>query len=389
MTDLLTTAFEYIDAHEQEMIDLLSTIGSMESPAMDFNAVANVAEYLNERCREASLTSEVHAFASGGPSLTACTAEAQLPPVALLGHMDTVHLVGSFGEQPVRIEGDMIYGPGVFDMKGGVVIALMCIRALMHAGYDKRQLKMIIAGDEEVAHSATKGEGGKLMEECTKDCAAVFNCESGSPNAGVTVRRKGGAVFEVRVYGKAAHSGKEPQKGASAIRQAAEMICAIERETDFASLSYNCGKISGGKGSNIIPDYCEFTVGIRYVTNAQYEHAEKFLQELCENPVVAGTHCEMNLNGFYPAMEPVEKTEALLDVYKQACALLGFAEPEPVSQGGCSDSAFVTKQGIPALCSLGIQGDGAHAKTECARLSSLAEQCKKLAAAIVLLPDQF
>ena len=88
------------------------------------------------------------------------------------------------------------------------------------------------------------------------------------------------------------------------------MILAIEKKTDFSGTTYNCGRIEGGKGANIVPDYCRFTVGVRYWTNAQYEEAEAFLRELCEHPTVAQTWCRMTPNGFYPAMEPVEKNRS-------------------------------------------------------------------------------
>ena len=345
----LQSVFTYIDDHEEEMIRLLQNLVEMESPSADFERVAKTASHLHTYCDAVGMHAELQTFEQGGPCLTAWTQPGNLPPVAMLGHMDTVHPVGSFGPHPYTRDGDIARGPGIFDMKGGDVIALFAIRALMHTGYKKRQLKLILTGDEEVAHAYTNGDGGAVAEAFTNDCAAVFNCESGQPDAEVTIRRKGGAIFIIRVYGKAAHAGKEPQKGASAIRQAAEMICEIERHTEFSSVTYNCGKISGGKGSNIIPDYCEFNIGLRYVTNEQYEQAAEMIKDLCDHPVVAGTHCEMSQNGFYPAMEPVEKTEALLNVYREACRIQGYPEPQGVSQGGCSDSAFVTRHGIPAI----------------------------------------
>ena len=250
------------------------------------------------------------------------------------------------------------------DCKGGVVTAIYAIRALHHIGYTDRQLRLILSGDEEVAHSFSDGESGRIFERETADCAAAFNCEPSLMNGDITLERKGGTIFEVEVFGKAAHAGKEPEKGANAIRQAAEMIVRIENASVPNTATYNCGIIRGGEGANVVPDYCRFDVGLRYCTNAQYEEAKKMLQELCEYPFAAGTHCTMRQNGFYPAMEKTEKTPQLFDIYCKACEEAGYSAPNGIFQGGCSDSAFATRIGIPTLCSVGVQGSGAHSLKE-------------------------
>ena len=135
----------------------------------------------------------------------------------------------------------------------------------------------------------------------------------------------------MKVKGKAAHAGKEPQKGASAILQAARMITEIESRSVFGYLSFNCGRISGGTGANVIPDSCEFSIGIRYAANAQYEEAIAFLKNLCEHVTVPGTSCTMEQNGYYPAMEMVDGADRLLSLYQESCKLLGAAPTPPSS----------------------------------------------------------
>ena len=175
-----------------------------------------------------------------------------------------------------------------------------------------------------------------------------FNLESGYTSGEVTTRRNGGAIIRVKVKGKAAHAGKEPQKGASAILQAARMITEIESRSVFGYLSFNCGRISGGTGANVIPDSCEFSIGIRYAANAQYEEAIAFLKNLCEHVTVPGTSCTMEQNGYYPAMEMVDGADRLLSLYQESCKLLGEPIPQGIQQSGCSDTSFVTRIGIPA-----------------------------------------
>ncbi len=389
MSETMNKAFALIDSSYDEMIELYRKIVTMETPSANREGLQELAEVLAQCFRDLHMNAEIHHYAKGGPAVTAESEPAELAPIALVGHYDTVHPVGSFGPDPFIIEGDIVKGPGVFDMKGGIVIMLYAIKALQSVGYNKRQFKVMLAGDEEVAHAFSNGECGRLIEEHAKGCVCAFNCESGAPKEEVSTRRKGGAVFEVEVFGKAAHAGKEPEKGASAILQAAHMISEIESHTVIGDMTFNCGKIAGGTGSNIIPDYCTFTVAVRYCTNAQYDEAVKMLNDLCENVTVKGTRCTIRANGFYPAMELTERTEDLMEIYRTAAKMLDRPVPEGLYIGGCSDSAFTTRAGVPTVCSAGPQGEYAHSRNEFAYLSSLAIQCKKIVASILMLPDNF
>ena len=344
-----------------------------------------IAAHLDTYCDALGMDRQIHHFPKAGPVFAAWTKPQEKKPILLLGHMDTVHPVGKFGDDPFVVNGDRVSGPGVYDMKGGDVIALFALRALSAIGYEDRQIKLLLTGDEEVAHAFSQGKAGELVEQYAKGCEAAFNLESGGAGGEVTMRRKGGAIIKIKVTGIAAHAGKEPQKGASAILQAARMITEIENRSRFGYLTFNCGRISGGSGANVIPDYCEFSIGLRYAANAQYEEALDFLKNLCEHVTVPGTSCTMEQNGYYPAMERVEGADHLLSLYQESCRLLGEPVPQGIEQGGCSDSAFVTRIGIPALCSLGILGGEAHSINEYAVPASLLVQCKKLVATILAM----
>lgn len=366
-------------------MELLKNLVSIETPSADREANERIAAHLDTYCDALGMEREIHHFEKAGPTFAAWTRPQEKKPILLLGHMDTVHAVGKFGPEPFLVKDDRVYGPGVYDMKGGDVIALFALRALNAVGYEDRQIKLVLTGDEEVAHAFSHGEAGKLVEQYASGCEAAFNLESSYTNGEVTTRRSGGAIIRVKVKGKAAHAGKEPQKGASAILQAARMITEIESRSVFGYLSFNCGRISGGTGANVIPDSCEFSIGIRYAANAQYEEAIAFLKNLCEHVTVPGTSCTMEQNGYYPAMEMVDGADHLLSLYQESCKLLGEPIPQGIQQSGCSDTSFVTRIGIPALCSLGIQGSGAHSLDEYAIPSSLLTQCKKLVATILAM----
>lgn len=228
-----------------------------------------------------------------------------------------------------------------------------------------------------------------MYADAAADCAAAFNCESGLLNGNVVYRRKGGGIVTVTVHGVSAHAGREPEKGASAIREAARKILKIEELSDPNKMLFNCGIIKGGTTSNAIPDFCEFSVGLRFPTNQDLEDALKILQEICDDNGDPRVHAELTVKTIFKAMEPVPGTDRLLHLYQDACGQLGFSRSEPVYSGGCSDAAYVTMMGIPVLCGVGVRGDASHSINEYAVASSLTEQAKKIVLTILSMPDDF
>lgn len=379
----------YLDENLDAMLDLYRNLVEIESPSSDRSRVEEVASYLDKYLGALGLENEIFHFDEAGPTLYSQTeGKRKLGDIAIIGHMDTVHPIGAFGENPFKVQNGKVSGPGVYDMKGGLVIAIFALKALMHVGYSKRRIKLIFSGDEEVAHLYSKGEGGRLFETLCKGSSACFNCESGNRNK-IVLERKGGAIFSIKVHGKAAHAGKEPEKGASAIYQAARMIVEIESRSDKDRVLYNCGTIKGGSGANVIPSEAEFSVGIRYNTNKQYEEAEEFLKGLCNDTFVKGTSSEIERIGFYPSLEKSSKSQKLFEEYRKASLKILNEDVEAIKVGGCSDSAFSSLVGVPTLCSCGVYGSGAHTLDEEADVESLFTQCKILATTIYLLADEF
>ena len=379
-------AMTYLDGRQADMLQLLKNLVEMETPSADSRAVSHLAGHLDTYCDAMELTCRKIRCNGAGDVLTACSAPGKQRPVALIAHMDTVHPVGSWPEL-FRQEGDRLYGPGVFDCKGGIVIALFAVRALMACGYDERQLKLVLASDEETAHMLSGGLGGQLMAQACADCAAVFNCESGSESNEIVTERKGGAVIRITVKGIAAHAGRNPERGASAVRTAARLVEAIESLSSPDGVLFNCGRIEGGTGANTIPDSCTITLGLRHRTNADYEKALQTLEALCTETPLPGTSADFTVLGRYPAMEKTPGTDALAALYDEASRRLGFGKVSFLFAGGCSDSAFVTQTGVPTLCALGIGGANAHTKDEYALLSTMLPQCRKLVTTILSLPD--
>ncbi|MBT9778235.1 M20/M25/M40 family metallo-hydrolase [Clostridium sp. MCC353] len=379
----------YIDEHEQEMIEFWKNLVQLESPSADIDGVAQAAAHLDTYCGALGLSTQKYIYEHAGPSLAAWTKEGPLPGVVLMGHMDTVHRRGAFGKHAFVMDGENVHGPGVYDCKGGIVTAFFVIKALMYGGYDKRQLKILLSGDEETAHSLSNGDSLALYKEGIQGCEVAFNCESGLLSGDVITERKGGASLIFRVYGIASHAGAAPQDGASAIKEAARKILDIEALTDYEGTTFNCGTIKGGSGVNVIPDYCEFGVGIRFRTNEEEKEALAQLEEIAKKVYIKGVRTEMETAAGFKAMEKTKKTEPLFEVYKNACIKLGYKEPNMVSSGGCSDGAYVAMEQVPVLCGVGVRGAHNHSKEEYAVIKSMKERTRILAETILSLPDDF
>ena len=385
----LENALHYLDQYHDEMLFLWETLVKMESPSADPAAIDLLASHLDTYCRALGMETEKLRPEGAGACLAAWTAPQALPPVLLLGHMDTVHPVGSFPGGPWRVEGDYVYGPGVHDCKGGLVIALYVIRALQHAGYDRRQLKLVTVSDEETGHSLSRMAAVDFLESHARGCGAAFTFESGLPDGTLVTRRKGGGVIRLDVEGIASHCGTAPEKGASAIREAARKIVAIEDLTDFDHVTFNCGKISGGTSVNTIPASCGVDICIRFHSNQERDAAMEKVRAICDKVETPHTRCTLGPLMGFPAMEELPRTAELVKVYGDASEALGLGRPGTVGTAGCSDSAYTTSMGIPTLCAVGVLGEGQHSPHEHASISSLLSQAKRLTAAILALPDSF
>lgn len=385
----LENALHYLDQYHDEMLFLWETLVKMESPSADPAAIDLLASHLDTYCRALGMETEKLRPEGAGACLATWTAPQALPPVLLLGHMDTVHPVGSFPGGPWRVEGDSVYGPGVHDCKGGLVIALYVIRALQHAGYDRRQLKLVTVSDEETGHSLSRMAAVDFLESHARGCGAAFTFESGLPDGTLVTRRKGGGVIRLDVEGIASHCGTAPEKGASAIREAARKIVAIEDLTDFDHVTFNCGKISGGTSVNTIPAACGVDICIRFHSNQERDAAMEKVRAICAKVETPHTRCTLGPLMGFPAMEELPRTAELVKVYGDASEALGLGRPGTVGTAGCSDSAYTTSMGIPTLCAVGVLGEGQHSPHEHASISSLLSQAKRLTAAILALPDSF
>ena len=382
--------FACIDAKENQFKQLLKDIVCINSYTPDKSAVDAVGAYLRDFAEKEGFHVKTVPFEKAGNGLLITWNEdAPLPPVAFTGHLDTVFPAGTFEEPLFREEGGKYYGPGVLDMKGGLVTGLLVMSALKDAGYRDRPMKFIIIGDEELSEGLS-GEAGKdFIRDSARGCAAAITLEGNSnPNA-ITVGRKGSIRYKVYVKGRATHAGLKYAEGISAIKEAAHKILAIEAPSDQAQITYNCGMITGGTAPNTVPGEAMFTLYNRYWETSQRQEIRDHIEGIIAKSYIPGTSSTFEIVGERLPMNATDDNYALAAHIDAVSQKYGFGELKPEKISGGSDASYTTMAGVPSVCSMGPIGEGEHSANEFMVADSLASRAKVLAASIVCLPESF
>lgn len=377
--------FEAIDALHEQYIGVWRDICSIESPTASKAGVDAVGAFCADIARRHGWQVDVYPEkVSGDMVCITMNPQAVGRPISLSGHMDTVHAIGSFGEVPVRIEGDCIYGPGVCDCKGGIVAALLAMHALARCGYEARPIQLLLQSDEEGGSRGSNKRTIGQMCECAKHSEAFLNLE-GYKLGKATVQRKGIVTFRFRVHGVEAHSSNCATKGSNAILEAAHKIIELEKIKDADGLTCCCSVIKGGTVPNTVPGYCEFRANVRFATQEQLDWICAHVAQVAQQTHVPECTCEVDQSSFRVAMELQERNLSLLARLNDIWEDNGLSRLTPAMSAGGSDAADVTVYGIPCIDSIGVRGKYIHSPDEVAYLDSLAESAKRVASAIVCL----
>jgi glutamate carboxypeptidase len=287
--------------------------------------------------------------------------------ILILSHIDTVHPVGTLaGALPFRRDGDRLYGPGLFDMKGGAYLALEAFRQVAKAGSAKLPVTFLFTPDEEVGSPTSR----HLIEAEAKKSRYVLVTEPARDGGKIVTARKGVGRFEVHATGVPAHAGARHADGRSAIREMAQQILAIEAMTDYArGVTTTVGMIHGGTAPNVIPQHCHISVDLRVCDEAAGREFEAKILGL--EPFDTGVKVEVTGGMNRP---PFEKSTAIDVLFRHAQAVakgIGFDLQHTDMTGGGSDGNFTAALGVPTLDGLGIDGDGAHTEWEHGLISSI------------------
>ncbi len=365
----------YCESQRPWAIDRICSLARLESPTTDKQAV--------DRCGRAV---ETELVALGGRVTRLCCPDAgdhlvaqfgdADRPVMLLGHFDTVWPVGQLERMPIVTDNERLLGPGVFDMKAGIVLALLAVRALVHTGRSLPPLVFFLSSDEETGSRTSR----TAIEEHARKSRAVLVLEPPLPGGALKTARKGCGRFDLTVTGIAAHAGIEPEKGANAIAELAAQLLFLEQLEDrLQGVSITVCTVSGGTRANVVPDHAVASIDVRVPTLAAAAQVDAAFRGL--RPLRAGTHLSVS-GGF--DRPPLERTAAVLRLYEEArlvAAALGHELSEGATGGG-SDGNFTAALGVPTLDGLGAIGDGAHAGHEHVEIGALAWRAALLAGLI-------
>jgi len=296
-------------------------------------------------------------------------------PILLLGHLDTVWPMGTLAKMPFRVAKGKAFGPGVYDMKAGVVMALHAVAMLRERQALTTPVVVLFVSDEEVGSPVSRA----VTEKIARECSAVFVLEPAQgPQGAYKTARKGVGDYSVHVRGVAAHSGVDFEKGHSAVLELARLIEKISRFTDLKTgLTVNPGTICGGTRTNVIAAEAQAEVDVRIARMRDAARVEKLFRGLR----ATDRACTLTITGGMnrPPMERSRGTVALFQQAKGFARTMGFALEE-ASTGGGSDGNFTAALGIPTLDGMGAVGEGAHAAHESIVLGELAKRTALLAA---------
>ena len=375
--DLLT----YCQSQKAWLRETIEALVRLESPSLDKVAVDRCGNELERRLTDLGAIVERLPQDARGDHLRAHwidkgkgkrekaqgTSEQAEGQILLLGHFDTVWNVGSLEQMPLREVGGRLYGPGIYDMKSGIAVSMLAMRALDELGVARcSRVVMLWTTDEEIGSGTSRG----VIEEEARRSKAVLVLEPSLPGGAVKTSRKGVGEFELVVHGVAAHAGLDPDKGASAIHELARQILNLEALQDLdRGVTINVGVIAGGSRPNVVADRASARIDVRVQTMADGARLESAIRGLrATHPTV-----RLEISGGVDR-PPLERSPGVGRLYERAAgisAALGRDLLEGAAGGG-SDGNFTAALGVPTLDGLGPQGDGAHALHEHVVLDNLA-----------------
>jgi len=362
-----------------EFLDDLRMLVDVDCGTSNKAGVDAVGGLLRERLRAAGFELTEFPLTEYGDCCLATLHGTGQARILLIGHLDTVYPDGTAAARPMRSEGRRIIGPGVSDMKSGLLAGLYAVRGLQHIGFnDFGRIDFFVNSEEEVGSPASQ----KLYRPAAEQADAALVLEAARANGDIVSARKGGGVYQLTVRGRQAHAGVEPEKGANAI---VELAGCIQELTALNGLhpgtTVNVGVIEGGTQSNVVPDRAFAEVDVRFITAAAGQALDRAIHRVGSAPKVPGTRVEVS-GGIEKG--PMEKTAAvayLVELAQGVAAQIGVAFND-VQTGGNSDGNHMGELGIPVLDGLGPIGGDDHSPTEFLDADSIVPRTALLAGLI-------
>src|SRR5215207_8294002 len=362
---LVRQIFNVLQKRQPEIEKFIQALVETESPSGDEAGSRGVVDLLARGAEELECVNAIDRVNVPGFGqhlvIWAFQKQKEEGQVLLVGHTDTVHARGSLSERPWRREAGKIYGPGIFDMKANCVLAMEILRVLSEMDVKpKFGVTVVLTCDEEVGSLS----GWPLIQQVasSQQTRCAFVVEPPAPGGRVKTSRKGTGIFAIKVEGRAAHAGLEPEKGASAILELARQTEQLHSiNLSGSGITLNVGVVHGGTRSNVVAAEAQGEIDVRFSTEAESLEIERILSNL--KPIDERTKVFVSGGINRP---PMERTAAVVELFEKARAIAADLDFElgEAQVGGASDGNFLAAMGIPVLDGLGISGDGAHAVHE-------------------------
>lgn len=370
---------DWLGTSQAAMESLLGRIVDIDSPSSHVAGINAVGDEIASFLTEHGIAVERAGNERSARLLkVSVNGNADAPPILLMGHMDTVFPLGTAPARPFEARGDRLHGPGVADMKSGLVMNAFVLAAFAQFG-DGQPLDGLFTIDEEIASPVSRD----FILDAARDAAFVLNAEPARKNGNVVIERKGGLFLRIEVSGKSAHAGVDFVSGVSAISELAHKIVALGALTDIPDeITVNVGLVSGGQSINTVAPRAGASVDIRYAREEQRASILEKVGGIVDAMNVPGTTARLEIIGEFLPMMPTADSLALLESYREASASLGLGV-EGEATGGCSDAGLTASLGVPTLCGTGPVGGNAHTDDEYIERDSLVTRAQALALVIL------
>jgi glutamate carboxypeptidase len=368
------TVLEFLQAHQDNMLADLGQLVNRETPSTDKAALDDCAQALAEQAIAMDAEVEIIPSDDTGNLLTLRWGDGNASaPILLLAHFDTVWPMGTLDHMPFQVKDGIATGPGIFDMKAGLVQGLWAVRALHEVTGTNRSIVFLCTGDEEIGSPASR----PVIEAEATRAQAVFVLEP-SQRGALKTARKGVGRFHADVTGRPAHAGLDPRGGVSAIEELAHLILYLHALADPATgTTVNVGVVQGGTRSNVVAAEASAEIDLRITTQAEGERATG---AICGyRPQCPGARVTITGGINRPPMERTKETVRLFQQAQRVARELGLGELGEVAVGGASDGNFCSAMGVPVLDGLGAVGGGAHALDEHVDIRAMAPRAALVA----------
>lgn len=374
---------DWLGGQRGEMLKLLEQLVNTDGGSYDKAGVDAVGGHIRSFLDSHSIASDVTLDDRFGDAISATVRNGGgNRPILLMGHRDTVFPKGEPARRPFRIEGGRAYGPGVADMKAGLVMNCFVLAALKKFGGSASPVTALFTGDEEIGSLFSR----PVIEQHARAARAVFNSEPGRPSGAVVTGRKGGVFMRIELTGKAAHSGANFDAGVSAINELAHKTLALHALCDVPrGVTLNVGTVAGGQTINTVAPWARCEVDLRFVTPADRKATMEKVEAIVARSFVPGTSAKLEITGEFLPLVETDDNQQLYRHYAACAQQLGRPAKSEFT-GGCADSGFAAATGAPTICAVGPVGGRVHSPDEYMEVDTMVPCAQALALAILRLP---